>query len=73
MRPVYRTVVTLLTTERLFFIYIYIYIYSQQLIGMDFLDLLAPSPFIPLRDVVYFTMLPFFRFTKYSDFTQMVR
>ena len=26
---------------------------------MTFLDLLAPSPFIPLQDVVYFTMLPY--------------
>ena len=39
---------------------------------MAFLDLLAPSPFIPLQDVVYFTMLTFFRFIKYSHFTQMV-
>ena len=26
---------------------------------MIFLDLLAPSPFIPLQNIVYFRMLPF--------------
>ena len=26
----------------------------------DFLDLISPSPFIPVQNVVYFTMLPFF-------------
>ena len=26
---------------------------------MIFLDLLAPSPFIPVQNVEYFTMLPF--------------
>jgi hypothetical protein len=51
MHPIYRTVVTLLS--------IYLCIYSTNIFN-DFLDLLAPSPFIPPQNVVYFTMLPSF-------------
>jgi len=55
MHPIYRTVVPLLSTE----------CFSQQYIEWFFLDFLALSPFIPVQNVVYFTMLPFFRSIKY--------
>jgi len=41
------------------------YIFSQQYTELFVLDLLAPSPFIPVQNVMYFTMLPFFRSIKY--------
>jgi len=71
MHPIYRTVVTLLTTERFLYIYIdiyiYIYIYSQQYI--DFFRLARTISIYSSTRCRVFHNVTLFRFIKYSHFT----